>query len=169
MRWLRTTQVCDGRDQRIFKGFVAKGRDATARKSGSTLLGAWLNLARAKISQGGVARAPRAKKGRGLTHITSPSIPLRMLTRGSTSTPPLHILMWWTGAGCAVYTTTSIPFYWAGAVMQKLLACSWAGAVSPPSGGWGEAGVVGGRAGAVGVPYTQQYRSHVVWHYGQGR
>ena len=56
--------------------------------------------------------------------------------------------------GGAVYTTASVPIYWAGAVMQKLLAFSWAGAVSPPSGGRG-AGAVAGRAGAEwGAVYT---------------
>ena len=40
-------------------------------------------------------------------------------------------------SGGAVYTTASVPIYWAGAVTQKLLAFSWAGAVSPPSGGRG--------------------------------
>ena len=49
--------------------------------------------------------------------------------------------------GGAVYMTASVPIYWAGAVTQELLAFSWAGAVSPPSGGRG-AGAVGGRAGA---------------------
>ena len=47
--------------------------------------------------------------------------------------------------GGAVYTTASVPIYWAGAVMQKLLAFSWAGAVSPPSGGRGGRGRVGCR------------------------
>ena len=56
--------------------------------------------------------------------------------------------------GGAVYTTASVPIYWAGAVMQKLLAFSWAGAVSPPSGGR-RAGAVGGRARAEwGAVYT---------------
>ena len=50
-------------------------------------------------------------------------------------------------SGGAVYTTASVPIYWAGAVMQKLLTFSWAGAVSPPLGGRGT-GAVGGRAGA---------------------
>ena len=58
------------------------------------------------------------------------------------------------GVGCAVknavYTTTSIPFYCAGAVMQKLLAFSWAGAVSPPSGGQAGRGGRGKGRGRVG-------------------
>ena len=58
------------------------------------------------------------------------------------------------GSGGAVYTTASVPIYWAGAVTQKLLAFSWAGVVSPPSGGRG--GRSGrGRAGAEwGAVYT---------------
>ena len=50
----------------------------------------------------------------------------------------------------AVYTITSVPFYWAGAVMQKQLTCSWVGAVSPPLGWWPGGRGIRGRAGAVG-------------------
>ena len=53
-------------------------------------------------------------------------------------------------SGGAVYTTASVPIYWAGAVMQKLLAFSWAGAVSPPLGGWGGSGGRGEGRGRVG-------------------
>ena len=49
--------------------------------------------------------------------------------------------------GGAVYTTASVPIYWAGAVMQKLLAFSWAEVVSPPWGGRGGRGVGRGRRG----------------------
>ena len=57
-------------------------------------------------------------------------------------------------SGSAVYTTASVPIYWAGAVMQKLLAFSWAGAVSPLWGARG-AGAVEGRAGSEwGAVYT---------------
>ena len=49
-----------------------------------------------------------------------------------------------TGTGGAMYMATSVPSDWAGAVMQKLLACGWAGAVRPGEG----AGAVKGRAGA---------------------
>ena len=52
--------------------------------------------------------------------------------------------------GVAVYTTASVPIYWTGAVTQKLLAFSWAGAVSPPSGGWGGRGGRGEGRGRVG-------------------
>ena len=38
----------------------------------------------------------------------------------------------------AIYTTASVPIYWAGAVRQKLLAFSWAGAVSPLQGPGGQ-------------------------------
>ena len=50
-------------------------------------------------------------------------------------------------SGGAVCTTASVLIYWAGAVMQKLLAFSWAGAVSPPSGGGGGRGEGRGRGG----------------------
>ena len=50
-------------------------------------------------------------------------------------------------SGSAVYTTASVPIYWAGAVMQELLAFSWAGAVSPPLGGRGGSGEGMGRVG----------------------
>ena len=53
-------------------------------------------------------------------------------------------------SGGAVYTTASVPIYWAGAVMQKLLAFSWAGAVSPPLGGRGGRGGRGEGRGRVG-------------------
>ena len=53
-------------------------------------------------------------------------------------------------SGGAVYTTASVPIYWAGAVMQKLLTFSWAGAVSPPSGGRGGRGGRGEDRGRVG-------------------
>ena len=52
--------------------------------------------------------------------------------------------------GGAVYTTASVPIYWAGAVTQELLAFSWAGAVSPPSGGRGGRGGRGEGRGRVG-------------------
>ena len=52
--------------------------------------------------------------------------------------------------GGAVCTTASVPIYWAGAVMQELLAFSWAGAVSPPSGGRGGRGGRGEGRGRVG-------------------
>ena len=52
--------------------------------------------------------------------------------------------------GGAVYTTASVPIYWAGAVTQKLLAFSWAGAVSPPSGGRGGRSGRGEGRGRVG-------------------
>ena len=53
-------------------------------------------------------------------------------------------------SGSAVYTTASVPIYWAGAVMQKLLAFSWAGAVSPPLGGRGGRGGRGEGRGRLG-------------------
>ena len=53
-------------------------------------------------------------------------------------------------SGGTVYTTGSVPIYWAGAVMQKLLAFSWAGAVSPPLGGRGGRGGRGEGRGRVG-------------------
>ena len=53
-------------------------------------------------------------------------------------------------SGGAVYTTASVPIYWAGAVTQKLLAFSWAGAVSPPLGGRGGRGGRGEGRGRVG-------------------
>ena len=53
-------------------------------------------------------------------------------------------------SGGAVYTTASVPIYWAGAVTQKLLAFGWAGAVSPPSGGRGGRGGRGEGRGRVG-------------------
>ena len=65
--------------------------------------------------------------------------------------------------GGVVYTTASVPIYWAGAVMQELLAFSWAEAVSLPSRGQGQ---YGGGQGQSGVPYTRQLQSHVV---GQGQ
>ena len=54
-------------------------------------------------------------------------------------------------SGGAVYTTASVPIYWAGAVTQKLLAFSWAGAVSPPLGGQG------GRSGRAGAEWGAVY------------
>ena len=53
-------------------------------------------------------------------------------------------------SGSAVYTTASVPIYWAGAVTQKLLAFNWAGAVSPPSGGRGGRSGRGEGRGRVG-------------------